>query len=319
MLVDVVQIMESQSKWELWDFQVIISSTTKASVPYLCQKKYLEVSRPGVGGRATFIVETGSHPAFASHLLEVQVRGDPLHPSDIKALVEGYIESMQPPASSARKGETKGPDSVFLMALEGLMVWAVPSKPRMDVKCVLAVSTLKGTMALLCYGHGLDRWANKNPLWGADGGGVMFGKVVIDMFNQVTCNKLCLLTFVKDGKPGFLTYSPHVGAFHFIVVFNSDIPVKKDDFLTESFGASLLQIHNGYCKSSNYRDRVSRSRWMLSADVKKVAIMQPEGRDHALNFEKMMGLQFENDFVVSCELHVRHYEDESRLFGYFST
>ena len=45
--------------------------------------------------------------------------------------------------------------------------------------------------------------------------------------------------------------------------------------------------------------------------------MQPEGRDHALNFEKMIGLQFEHAFVDSCELHVRHYEDESRLFGYF--
>jgi hypothetical protein len=94
MLVDVVQIMESKSKSELWEFQVIISSTTKASVPYLCQKKYLEVSRPGFGVRATFVVETGSHPAFASHLLEVQVRGDPLCPSDIKELVGGYIESM---------------------------------------------------------------------------------------------------------------------------------------------------------------------------------------------------------------------------------
>ena len=71
--------------------------------------------------------------------------------------------------------------------------------------------------------------------------------------------------------------------------------------MTESFGASLFQIHNGYCKSSNYRDRVSSSQWMLSADVKKVAIMQPEGRDHAFNFEKMIGLQFEHDFVDSCE------------------
>ena len=113
MLVDVVQVMESKSKWDLWYFQVIISSTTNASVPYLCQKKYLEVSRPGVGGPATFIVETGSHPAFASHLLEVQVRGAPLFSSEIKALVEVSIESMQPPASSARRGETKGPDSVF--------------------------------------------------------------------------------------------------------------------------------------------------------------------------------------------------------------
>ena len=110
------------------------------------------------------------------------------------------------------------------------------------MKCVLAVSTLKGTMALLRYGHGLDRWANKNPLWGADGGGIMFGNVVIDMFDQVTCNRLCLPTFVKDGKPRFLTYSPHVGAFHFVVMFKPDIPVKKDDFLIESFGASLLQI-----------------------------------------------------------------------------
>ena len=105
MLVDVVQIMESKSKSELWEFQVIISSTTKAFVPYLCQKKFLEVSRPGIGGCATFAVETGSHPAFASHLVGVQVRGEPRYPSDIKERVEKLIESMQPLASSARKGK----------------------------------------------------------------------------------------------------------------------------------------------------------------------------------------------------------------------
>ena len=126
---------------------------------------------------------------------------------------------MQPDALSARRGETRGPDSGFMKALGGLMVWAVPTKPWLDVKCVLAVSTLEGTMALLRYGHGLDCWANKNPLWGANGEGVMFGKVAIDMFDRVTCNRLCLPTFVKDGNPWFLTHSPHVGAFHFSIVF----------------------------------------------------------------------------------------------------
>ena len=159
----------------------------------------------------------------------------------------------------------------------------------------------------------------------------MFGKVVIDMFDRVTCNILCLPTFVKDGNPRFLTHSPHVGAFHFSIVFKPDIPIKNDEFFIESFGASLLQIYNGYCKSSIYGNcvssfrcsiygnRVSSFRWMLSADVKKVVIMEPEGCEHALNFEKMIRNQFEHACVHSCELHVRHYEEESRLFGYFST
>ena len=35
---------------------------------------------------------------------------------------------------------------------------------------------------------------------------------------------------------------------------------------------------------------------MLSADVKKVAIMQPEGREHALNFEKMIRIAIRTCF-----------------------
>ena len=58
---------------------------------------------------------------------------------------------------------------------------------------------------------------------------------------------------------------------------------------------------------------------MLSADVKKVEIMEPERLEHALNFDKMIGIQFEHAFVHSCELHVRHYEDESRCLAIFST
>ena len=104
----------------------------------------------------------------------------------------------------------------------------------------------------------------------------MFKDVVIDMFDGLTWNGLRLPTLVKDRMPSFTTYSPHVGAFHFSIMFKSDIPVKKDDFLTESFGALLLQIHNGYSKSSKYADCMSSSRWMLSADVKVVRIMQPE-------------------------------------------
>jgi hypothetical protein len=101
--------------------------------------------------------------------------------------------------------------------------------------------------------------------------------------------------------------------------FKPDIPIKKDEFLIESFGASLLQIYNGYCKSNIYDNRMSRFRWMLSADVKKGVIMELEGCEHALNFEKMIRIQFEHACVHSCELHVRHYEEDSRLFGYFST
>ena len=72
------------------------------------------------------------------------------------------------------------------MALEGLIVREVPNNIRPDVKCLLAVSTLKGTLALLRYGHGFDRWANKNPLWGANGEGEIFQDVVIDMFDGLT-------------------------------------------------------------------------------------------------------------------------------------
>jgi hypothetical protein len=203
MLVDVVQIMKSKRKLDLWGFQVIISSTTKASVPYLCEKKLLVVTRPSTGGGATFVVETGSHPAFASHVVEVRV-SVPQYPSEIKVLVDKLIESMQPLASSARQGTKGDEDNVYLMALKGLMVWTVPSNPRKDVKCLLAVSMLKGTIALLRFGHGFDRWANVNPLCGADGQDKMFSGVVIDMFDQVSFNRLSLQTFVKDGKPGFL-------------------------------------------------------------------------------------------------------------------
>ena len=106
---------------------------------------------------------------------------------------------------------------------------------------------------------------------------------------------------MKDRTPNFTTYSPHVGVFYFIVQFKPDYPGEKDDFLRELFGASLLQIRYGYSKSSKYADRMSSSRWMLSADVKVVAIMQPEERNHALNFEKMLGLQLsKHSIVVSC-------------------
>ena len=118
--------------------------------------------------------------------------------------------------------------------------------------------------------------------------------------------------------PYFTTYSPHVGAFYFVVQFKPNYPGEKDGFFRELFGALLLQIRNGYSKSSNYAIRMTSSQWMLSADVKAIAIMQPEGCDHALNFEKMLGLELHHSIVKSCRLHERHYEDESRLFGYFS-
>ena len=105
-------------------------------------------------------------------MVEVQVGGKERCPSDIKNFVEKIIESMQPLALRAREGKKRGPDIVHLMVLEGLKVWAVLSNnTRMDMKCVLAVSTLKGTLALLRYGCGFDRWVYINPLWGALGWG----------------------------------------------------------------------------------------------------------------------------------------------------
>jgi hypothetical protein len=202
------------------------------------------------------------------------------------------------------------------MAFEGLRVWAVPNNTRADVTCLLAVSTLKGTLALLRYGHGFDRWANKNSLWGGEG--EMFKDVVIDMFDALTWNNLRLPTVVKDATPRFITYSPHVGAFHFCIQFESDYLGNRDVFLRELFGALLLQIRNGYSKTSAYRDRMSSSRWMRSADAKVVTIMRPEEGNHALNFKKMVRLQLrKRSIFVSCGLHERHYEEESRLFGYF--
>jgi hypothetical protein len=168
MLVKVVQIMESKTRSDPWDFLVIISSTTRASISYLCQKKVLVVKKPGKGGEAHFLVETGSHPAFASHMVEVRVRS-PQRPAVIQARVAGLIESMQSVACT--KGDE---DSGHLKALKGLLVWTVPlgnvrENDRKDTKCLLAVSTLKGTIALLRYGYGFDRWAYINPLWGVDG------------------------------------------------------------------------------------------------------------------------------------------------------
>ena len=204
MLVDVGQILESESILDHWEFQVIISSTTEASIPYLCQDELLEVTKPSNHGCAEFVVQTESHPDIASYMVEVQVR-KPRHPRDIKKFVKKLIESMQERASRAREGTKKGPDGAYLKALEGLRVWAGPNNTQTDVKCVLAVSMLKGTLALLRYGHGFDRWANKNPLWGANGEGEMFQDVVIDMFDALTWNNLRLPTFVKDATPRFIT------------------------------------------------------------------------------------------------------------------
>ena len=50
MLVQVDQILESKSILDHWEFQVIISSTTKVCVPYLSQKEHLVVTKPGKGG-----------------------------------------------------------------------------------------------------------------------------------------------------------------------------------------------------------------------------------------------------------------------------
>ena len=80
----------------------------------------------------------------------------------------------------------------------------------------------------------------------------MFKDVVIGMFDALTWNGLRLSTFVKDAAPRFITYSPHVGAFHFSVRFKSEYPGNRDAFLCELFGTSLLQIRNGYSKSSVY-------------------------------------------------------------------
>ena len=83
----------------------------------------------------------------------------------------------------------------------------------------------------------------------------MFKDVVIDMFDALTWNALRLPTFVKGAKPKFITYSPHVGAFHFCVMFKSEYHGKRDVFLRELFGAPVLQIRNGYMKSSKYKNR----------------------------------------------------------------
>jgi hypothetical protein len=122
MLMQVDQILESKSILDHWEFQVIISSTTKACVPYLSQKELLVVTKSGKGVCAESVVETGSHSGLASHVIEVHVRGKTRYPSDIKNFVEKVIESMQPLALRAREGKKRGPDIVHLMALEGLKV-----------------------------------------------------------------------------------------------------------------------------------------------------------------------------------------------------
>ena len=81
----------------------------------------------------------------------------------------------------------------------------------------------------------------------------IFKNVAIDMFDALTWNVLRLPTFVKGAEPKFITYSPHLGAFDFCVVFQSEYHGERDDFLRELFGASLLQIRNGSMKSSKYK------------------------------------------------------------------
>ena len=90
---------------------------TEASVPYLSQAKLLDIIRPHERRCATFLVQTGSHPGIASHMVEVQVT-NPKYVCDSKEFVEKLIELMQERASNT--GVMRGIDGVCLRALLGL-------------------------------------------------------------------------------------------------------------------------------------------------------------------------------------------------------